>query len=85
MAIKEQGRGIVKRFRNWIIFTFRLYDCKRICWARAVMWAEFPENHLFSEIYTGVMGVDEVCFSNEETCYCGKEKKEANDNNQNTP
>jgi len=76
MEIKKQRTDFVKKFRNWIIFTFRFFDCERICWAKAVMWAEFHENYLFSDIWTGKMDVDKDCLDGNEICYCGKINRE---------
>jgi len=83
MATSKPRNDFIKKFRYWIIFTFKLYECKRVCWARAVMWAEYHENYLFSDLWTGEMDVDKMCLSGNNVCYCGKVEKESNGNNQN--
>jgi len=44
-----KGAGMMKWLRYWLID--KLNRNPTLCWAELVIWAEFPENHKFSEIF----------------------------------
>ena len=63
------GYWLQRKLRKFILYRFLIHR-DDICWVQAVMWAIYPENHDFSELFD-LRGTAKDCRENE-PCYCMK-------------
>lgn len=65
---------IRKRFREWLMWRLEPYWAG--CWAKLVMWAEFPTLHNSGELFEIAKSPPQSCINDIQgqpfVCYCGR-------------